>query len=363
MQRWRFLFLALGIPFLLLTTLQCSSPQPEQAGRTAGGEEAKAGSPADHLPPWITRMTYFGQRADWSHDGKKVLFLEKTFGQAFTVDMDTKVIRPVTLNYFNAGYTRALYLSNGDILLSGARQFDPEDPWPSRSKNAELWVLNKDLKGPPVALGTRCVEGPAVSRKHLKIAWTLNHGTNPQDLPEGVSQIWMANIRYDNGVPRLVDKKLVLDSRKLPFKASLETQNFRPPDEKELTFSAYGYRGTEVMGINLETGKITDYSQSPTYEEPEGIFPDGEYTCVESNRHIGKGGSQNIDIYKLRLDGSAHFERLTYFNDYPGYKASNPVISDDGRYMAFQMAKVGDPAGVGRGVFVDDFSKAPAARR
>jgi len=361
MKQLRWVVLAAGIFSLLLTATQCTSGQAEQAGQTVS--VARTGSPADHLPPYITRLTYFGQRADWSHDGQRILFLEKTFGQAFTVDMDTKTIRPVTLNYFNAGYTRALYLSNGDILLSGARHFNPEDPWPSRSRNAELWVLNKDLDKPPVALGTKCVEGPAVSRIHLKIAWTLDHDTNPNDLPEGVSQIWMANIRYDNGVPKLANKKLVLDSRKLPFKAGLETQNFRPPDEKELTFSAYGYRGTEVMGINLETGQITNYSKSPTYEEPEGIFPEGEYTCVESNRHIGKGGSQNIDIYKLRLDGSAHFERLTYFNDYPGYKASNPVVSDDGRYMAFQMAKVGDPAGVGRGIFVDDFTKAPASRK
>ncbi|HEV2245037.1 MAG TPA: hypothetical protein VGW37_00160 [Terriglobia bacterium] len=361
MKRLRYLLLALVATCLLLTTMQCKSPQPEQNGQPAAAAEARTGSPADHLPPYLTLMTYFGERADWSHDGKKILFLEKTFGQAFTVDVGTRTIRPMTLNYFNAGYTRALYLSNGNILLSGARQFDPQNPWPSRTKDAELWVLKKDLKGPPVPLGTKCVEGPAVSRKHLKIAWTLNHETNPQDLPAGASQIWMADIRYDNGVPGLVNKKLVLDSRKLPFKAELETQNFRPPDEKELTFSAYGYQGTEVMGINLETGKITNYSQSPTYEEPEGIFPDGEYTCVESNRHVGKGGSQNIDIYKLRLDGSAHFERLTYFNDYPGYKASNPVISDDGRFMAFQMAKVGDPAGVGRGIFVFDFSKAPAS--
>ena len=363
MKRLPIVLLALVAAFLLLVAARQTISRASQAGNAAPHKEAQTGSPADHLPPWITQMTYFGERADWSLDGKKILFLEKTFGQAFTVDMDTKIIRPVTLNYFNAGYTRALYLSNGDILLSGARHFDPEDPWPSRTKNAEQWVQNKNLQGPPVALGTKCVEGPAVSRKHLKIAWTLNHETSPQDLPEGVSQIWMANIRYDNGVPKLVDKKLVLDSRNLPFRASLETQNFRPLDEKELTFSAYGYRGTEVMGINLETGKITDYSKSPTYEEPEGIFPDGQYTCVESNRHIGKGGSQNIDIYKLRLDGSAHFERLTYFNDYSGYKASNPVISDDGRYMAFQMARVGDPAGVGRGIFVYDFSKAPASRR
>jgi hypothetical protein len=38
--------------------------------------EPKAGeSPADHLPPHINRVTWFGERADWSHDGKRLLFL------------------------------------------------------------------------------------------------------------------------------------------------------------------------------------------------------------------------------------------------------------------------------------------------
>ena len=69
-------------------------------------------------------------------------------------------------------------------------------------------------------------------------------------------------------------------------------------------------------------------------------------------------------IYKLALDGSGNTERLTHFNDYPGYKASNPVVSDDGRYIAFQFARVGDPAGVGRGLLVLDlvgYEKAKAS--
>ena len=41
-------------------------------------------------------------------------------------------------------------------------------------------------------------------------------------------------------------------------------------------------------------------------------------------------------------------------SDYPGYKATNPVVSDDGRYMAFQYAKRGDWAGVGRGILLFD---------
>jgi len=54
---------------------------------------------------------------------------------------------------------------------------------------------------------------------------------------------------------------------------------------------------------------------------------------------------------------SGEYERMIYFNDYPGYKASNPVVSDDGRFIAFQFAKLGDPAGVGRGLFIFDLLK------
>ena len=312
----------------------------------------------ENLPPHITRLTYFGQRADWSHDGKRILFLEKTFGDVYEVQVKTKKIRLMTGFYYHEGYTRALYLANGDILLSGARSFDAKNPMPSRTSNAELWVLDKNLDKPPVPLGTKCSEGPAVSRKHMRIAWTINHNNYPQKLPDGVSQIWMADIVYENGTPKLTNKKLVLDSRKLPFKAGLETQNFRPPDEQEITFSAYGYKGTEVMGVDIKTGKVTDYSDAPgEYDEPEGIFPDGKYTTVECDRQNLKGPG-HVDIWKLRLDGSHHMERLTYFSSVPGGKASNPVISDDGRFMAFQKAQAGEMAGVGHGIFIYDLSNA-----
>ena len=319
-------------------------------------------SPAESLPPHIYRLTSFGERADWSHDGQRILFLEKTFGDVFEIDLRTREIRGLTHHYYHEGYTRALYLANGDILLSGARNFDSANPLPSRLDEAELWVLSKDLDKPPVALGTKCSEGPAVSRKRMSIAWTVDHGDYPASIPDGVSQIWTGDISYTNGKPALINRKLVLDSRSLPFRASLETQNFRPPEEKELIFTGYDYQGTEVLGLDLENGKITNYSNAPTYEEPEGIFPDGKHTLVECDRHNPKG-SQYIDIYELSLDGSGRMERLTFFSDFPGFKASNPVVSDDGLFIAFQMARVGDPAGVGRGIFVYDLAKAAATAK
>jgi len=340
----RRLFRSLLLAFVLVAWASCWASQD------------RSRSPLDELPLHIKQVTYFGERADWSHDGKKILFLEKTFGDAYEIELATRIIRPVTHHYFHEGYTRALYLANGDILLSGARQFDANDPWPSRSeKNAELWVLKKDLSGPPVPLGEKCSEGPAVSRRNMRIAWTQG------------GAFYMADIVYKNSRPELSGKKKILDRRDLPFECGLETQNFRPPEEKELIFSAYGYQGTEVMGLNLETRKIANYSLAPgQYDEPEGIFPDGKFTLVECDKHNTKG-SQYVDIYKLALDGSGKTERLTFFGDYPGYKASNPVVSDDGRFIAFQFAKTGDPAGVGRGVLILDLqmyekAKGPAAK-
>ncbi len=329
----------------------------DKTARPASGE-----GPADHLPPWITRLTWFGERADWSHDGQKILFLERTYGDVFEADFRTKIIRPVTHPFYHLGYTRALYLANGDILLSGPEAFDPKKPHVSRVQ-CFLYVLDKSLTCPPVPLGTKCSEGPAVSRHRLHIAWTHVSAQYPDEMEKGSSRILEADIAYSNGVPHLAGQRLVLDSRDLPFKCTLETQNFRPPEERELTFSAYGYQDTDVCAIDLITKKVTDYSNAPgQYDEPEGIFPDGLYTLVECDRqnHLGPG---HIDLWKLKLDGSGQLERLTFFSDYRDYKASNGVISDDGRYLAFQMAKANEPAGVGHGIFIYDLKKAKPARR
>ena len=76
---------------------------------------------------------------------------------------------------------------------------------------------------------------------------------------------------------------------------------------------------------------------------------------MEADRQVqtlgGAGGFRQIDIWKLRLDGTGKdFTRLTHFNDYEGGKASNPVVSTDGRFMAFQVANTADEAGVGYGI-------------
>lgn len=319
---------------------------------------AEAGdSPADHLPAHIHRVTWFGERADWSHDGQRILFLSKTFGDAMEIDLKTKIIRNLTAHYAHHGYTRALYLANGDILLSGPESFDTRRPRDARIQ-CFLYVLDRSRSRPARPLGTKCSEGPAVSRTRMHIAWTHVAAQYPDDMPPGSSRMLEADIVYEDGKPALAKRKRIIDSRDLPFRCTLETQNFRPPDEKELIFSAYGHQGTDVVGIDLATKNIRNYSDAPgQYDEPEGIYPDGEYTLVECDRHNRRGAGY-VDLWKLRLDGSGQYQRLTYFSNAAGYKASNPVVSDDGRRIAFQLAKSREAAGVGHGIFIFDTESA-----
>ncbi|HEX2854046.1 MAG TPA: hypothetical protein VHO24_12470 [Opitutaceae bacterium] len=310
-------------------------------------------NPADNLPPHIKRLTWFGERADWSHDGQRILFLEKTFGDVFEIEVATGRIRGLTHHFPHHGFTRALYLSNGDILLSGPETFDPSRPGDART-HCFLSVLDRRLNRPPVSLGTKCSEGPAVSRHRLHIAWTHVAAQYPERLPARSSQILEADIVYDGDTPKLSNQRLALDSRDLPFQCTLECQNFGLPGEKELTFSAYEYQGTDVFSVDLATKKITNHSNAPgQYDEPEGIFPDGQSTLVESD-HQNHQGSRHVDLWQLKLDGSGTMKRLTFFSDIAGYKASNGVVSDDGRWLAFQLAKSVDAAGVGYGIFVLD---------
>lgn len=321
------------------------------------GFAQKHGSPDDSLPNYIKRITQFGERPDWSHDGKKILFLEKTYGDVYELEIATGKISLITGHFYHGGFLRALYLANDDVLLSGCMTFDANNPHINRSEKPELWVLDKSYTKPPVRLGVKCFEGPAVSRKNMKISWTVMYKQNPDSMQKKQCNIYIADIVYNNGIPSLVNKKLLINNKNTPYFDDIETQSFVPPLEKQLTFSAYVYQGTEAILYNIETGEFKNLTNAPKeYDEPEGVFPDGKYTCLESDKQ-SLTGWRHVDLWKLKLDGSGEMQRLTYFSDYKDYTASNPVISDDGKFMSFQKGYSGEEPGAGHGIYIMDFSK------
>lgn len=311
-------------------------------------QDRTTGGPEDHLPANITQLTAFGERASWSPDGQRIAFMSKSFGDAFVVDVKTKMTRLVT-HYPNPGYLRVQYLPNGDFFLIGARTFI--DIGASRSRDQEMWVLEANGKGQPIALEHKISEGVAISRKTAKIAWSNTRGQYPDLLAEGESVIYTADIVEDGGRPTLANKKEIIRAR--APECTLEAQDFRKNDT-ELIYTCYRSPFADVMGVDLNTGKVTTYRKiAGEYNEVEGIYPDGAHALVESSREQVKHNSNYIDLWKLKLEGdSTDFVRMTRWGDYPGYKASNPVVSPDGRTIAFQSARSSDAAGVGYGIFL-----------
>jgi WD40-like Beta Propeller Repeat len=313
--------------------------------------------PLQHLPSNIEILTHFGERADISPDNQRVAFMGKSFGDAMAIDLKSREIRCLTCNIPAAVFLRVMHLSTGDYILIGPDHF--ENIHISRTRDNELWFLSKERGAKPVKLDQKMSEGAAISKQSLKIAFSQTAAQNAELAPEA-SQLIVADVDL-SGTPKLVNKKTVYQSK--DKSCVLEAQDFYDNDRK-MTFTCYEPEGhSSVMGIDLQTGEVTNFSKAPgTYNEVEGIFPDGLYAAVEADRQCeelgGKRGSGNIDIWKLRLDGTGKdFTRLTHFNDYQGGKASNPVISADGRFMAFQSARTTDPAGVGYGILLYWFKK------
>lgn len=290
----------------------------------------KAQETIPDLPPHITQLADFGQRPEWSVDGKQIFFLDNCYegGEVFVVDVSTKEIRQLTKPEDRPrghGYYRVLVLPNGDLLLcAGAvRQM------------LYFQIMDKSLEKPPYNIDAEVlVEGPAVSRKSMKIAWTL----------PGQLEIYSGEIAYSDGRAKIINKKYLVGINDIvpldgvEYRDIIETQNWRPPLEEELTFSLYrrdkdgtkwgrsisgsGIYEKEVLGISLKTGKIVNYTKPADVEgEPEGIFPDGQYTLME----------HDAEVYKLKLDGSGKYtKRLT-----EGFNATNPAVHDDGNSFVF----------------------------
>ena len=324
--------------------------------------QRKSGSPLDHLPANIEPLTQFGERADFSPDGKEIAFMNKSFGDAFVIDLATRKIRCLTCNVPGTAFLRVMHLANGDYILIGPEHFT--DIRTSRSRDNELWYLSKVRNSKPVRLGEKMSEGAAVSKTAMRIAVSELPTQHP-DVPAGGSRIMVMDVDLSGPTPKLTNRKQVHTSD--TNACTSEAQDFYDNDTK-LTFVCYNHKDippqddqyADVMSLDLKTGAATNMTKhDKSYNEVEGIFPDGKYTLVEADRQIegsslgGRRGSHNIDVWKLRLDGTGKdFVRLTNFNDYEGWKASNPVVSRDGRYFAFQLASTKDEAGVGYGLLL-----------
>ena len=221
-------------------------------------DQRKQGNPLDNLPTTIEVLTHFGERADISPDNQRVAFMAKSFGDAMVIGLKTRIIQCLTCTVPGAAFLRVMHLATGDYILIGPDHF--ENIHVSRTRDNELWFLSKERGSKPVRLGRKMSEGAAISKRSLKIAFSQTSAQAPDLAPEA-SRLIVADVDLSGTAPKLVNERMVFASK--DRSCVLEAQDFYDNDRK-MTFTCYEPNGqASVMGIDLESGKVTNFSKAP----------------------------------------------------------------------------------------------------
>lgn len=319
----------------------------------------------EDLPPYHSKLLDYGERPYWSPDGTRIAFIEQNYGDVCEMDFETREVRNLTGNLGDHhDFLRVLFLSNGDYLLIGPKEFKDRDI--SRHVESELWVMDKAAKTPPVPLGRRMFEGAGVSTIAPRLTYAVSGRNDPSIGDDHAYECHVTDIEYGPDGPRLGVDTVV-------YRASggrrPEPQDFRH-DDREVIMAEYvrdqdsaERRKCIVKGVEIETGAVRTYiDEQGVHNECEGIFPDHEHICLESAcdttdeiwKLYPRPMAGTTDLWKLKLDGSGRRARLTHFFDRVPWRASNSNVSPDGRWLAFMVNFHGDEAGYGRGLALLD---------
>ena len=278
--------------------------------------------------------------------------MEKSFGDAYEVDVATGVIRLLT-HYAHPGFLRVQFLPNGDYFLIGARTFT-DISTTTIARSGDVDPQGRLQAGRPChGVGAQDLRG----RGHLTDGEEDRLVEHARAISRPIPGRRVGDLhgghRLRNGRPKLTNEKEILRAK--GPECTLEAQDFRNNDT-ELIYTCYRSPFADVSASISTLVRLPSIARCQgEYNEVEGIFPDGKYTLVESSREQLEQNSNFIDIWKLKLEpNSQDFTRVTRWGEYRGYKASNPVVSSDGKRIAFQSARSKDPAGVGYGIFVMD---------
>ncbi len=170
--------------------------------------QRKQSSPLDALPPNIELITHFGERADFSPDNQRVAFMDKSYGDAFVIDLKTRVIRCLTCNVPAAAFLRVMHLSNGDYILIGPEKF--QDVSLSRERDNELWYLSAKPGSKPIRLDEKMHEGAAISKKSMMISFSETSGDHPE-LSKDYSRLMIAELDLSGPTPKLINNQKVFE--------------------------------------------------------------------------------------------------------------------------------------------------------
>ncbi|MDQ3700194.1 MAG: hypothetical protein M3442_04645 [Chloroflexota bacterium] len=348
-------------------------PSPDFTGYAGPNQPDPPGTPhpLHDPPPWHQKLTDFGERPSWSPDGRRIAFIEKNYGDVCEIDLETRALRHLTRDLGDShSFLRVLFLPTGDYLLIGPTGFKDRDT--SRRVESELWWMDARARRPPRPLGRRIFEGLGVSAVAPRITYAVSGRNDPSLGAPDVFECHVTELEYGrDGVARPGADRVIYRAESGSNLAP-EPQDFRHRggrEDAEVIMAEYvrtRHAGREegptppkciVKGVELETGAVRTYVyEGGVHNECEGIFPDHEHICLECSVDTPPPHGQNIDLWKLKLDGSGRRVRLTRMVERFPWRATNSNVSPDGRWLAFMVNRQGDEAGYGRGLGLLDLA-------
>ena len=302
-------------------------------------------------------LSAFGERAAFSPDGSRIAFVGKSYADAYEIELATGHVRNLTGGVPHQGILRVQYLANGDYLLSGPRR----NIGPNSRLSVDLFVLRKDLKTGLEPLGQSVFEGVAIGPNNL-VAWQqipagekLREGESWMDAVGRIAfEHYVGRLEWHGGRPVITGKRRILQNRPADCTFA-EVQDFRSGGNEIVFYCG----GSGILGYDLRTSRYNPYvapqPSSSRYMEVEGVSPDGSWAAVEcGERRNPAERVPPLDICRLELVPGGRFSKLVIATA-PGSTrtVSNPVVSPDGKWLAFQQADqaIGEP-GEGGGIYL-----------
>ena len=183
-----------------------------------------------------------------------------------------------------------MHLATGDYILIGPDHF--EDIRVSRTRDNELWFLSQGARIEAGQVQRADERGDGDLEEEPEGRLLAGRTRRSRRSPPARRGWWSpTSTCIDDGAPKLLNKTVVYESKDAG--CAIEAQDFYDNDTK-MTFTCYEPKGlASVMGIDLKTEQVTNFSKAPgTYNEVEGIFPDGQYTCVEADRQVDSSAAR-----------------------------------------------------------------------